>query len=172
MDKFARNLDWNLLYTFLVIVQEERIAPAAERLCVTQPAVSLALKRLEESVGVRLIDRGSGKLKMTPAGEALYPEACRLYAAISRLPIAFKQAPQSISGKITISILSQVVSTDFDIALANFFNNHPNVELSISIGTWEDYPWGVWRCSSGYIKQKMVVARGFWFILWQITFSI
>jgi DNA-binding transcriptional LysR family regulator len=133
MDKFARNLDWNLLYTFLVIVQEERIASAAERLCVTQPAVSLALKRLEESVGVRLIDRGSGKLKMTSAGEALYPEACRLYAAISRLPIAFKQAPQSISGKITISILSQVVSTDFDIALANFFNNHPNVELSISI---------------------------------------
>jgi len=81
MDKFARNLDWNLLYTFMVIVQEKGIVAAAERLYLTQPAVSLALKRLEETVGVRLIDRGSGKLAMTSAGEALYPEACKLYAA-------------------------------------------------------------------------------------------
>jgi DNA-binding transcriptional LysR family regulator len=133
MDDFARNLDWNLLYTFMVIVQEEKIASAAKRLYVTQPAVSLALKRLEETVGVRLIDRGSGKLAMTPAGEALYPEACKLYAAISRLPITFKQAPQSVSGKITISAISQVVSTNFDNALAIFFKNHPKVELSISV---------------------------------------
>ena len=133
MDEFARNLDWNLLYTFMVIVQEERMASAAERLHVTQPAVSLALKRLEEAVGVRLIDRGSGKLFMTPAGEALYPEACKLYATISRLPITFKQAPQSVSGKITISTLSQVVSNNFDSALAIFFKNHPKVELSVSV---------------------------------------
>jgi len=133
MDNFARNLDWNLLYTFMVIVQEEGIVTAAERLYVTQPAVSLALKRLEETVGVRLIDRGSGKLSMTPAGEALYPEACRLYAAISRLPVTFKKAPQSVSGKISISTISQVISSDFDIALSNFFKNHPKVELSISV---------------------------------------
>jgi len=133
MDKFARNLDWNLLYTFMVIVQEERIAAAAERLLVTQPAVSLALKRLEETVGVRLIDRGAGKLAMTPAGEALYPEACKLYAAISRLPITFKQTPPAVTGKITISTLSRVVSSDFDTALTIFFKEHPKVELSISV---------------------------------------
>ncbi|MCD4720117.1 MAG: LysR family transcriptional regulator [Desulfobacula sp.] len=135
MDKFARNLDWNLLYTFMVIVQEEGIVTAAERLLVTQPAVSLALKRLEETVGIRLIDRGSGKLAMTPAGEALYPEACRLYAAISRLPVTFNKAPQSVSGKISISTLSQVISSDFDTTLSNFFKNHPKVELSISVKT-------------------------------------
>lgn len=133
MDQFARNLDWNLLYTFMVIVQEEGIVTAAQRLYVTQPAVSSALKRLEEAVGVRLIDRGSGKLTMTPAGEALYPEACRLYAAISRLPVTFKKVPQSVSGKISISTISQVISSDFDIALSNFFRNHPKVELSISV---------------------------------------
>lgn len=135
MDKFARNLDWNLLYTFMVIVQEEGIVTAADRLYVTQPAVSLALKRLEETVGFRLIDRGSGKLAMTPAGEALYPEACRLYAAISRLPITFKQAPQSVSGKIFISTISQIISNDFDTTLAKFFKIHPKAELSISVKT-------------------------------------
>jgi DNA-binding transcriptional LysR family regulator len=133
MDRFARNLDWNLLYTFMVIVQEEGIAAASERLLVTQPAVSLALKRLEEAAGVRLIDRGRGKITMTPAGEALYPEACNLYATISRLPLVFKHAPQSVSGKISISMISQVVSTGFDAALADFFKNHPKIELSISV---------------------------------------
>ena len=135
MDKFARNLDWNLLYTFMVIVQEEGMVTAAERLHVTQPAVSLALKRLEETTGVRLIDRGSGKMSMTPAGEALYPEACKLYAAISRLPITFEQAPKSVSGKISISTISQVVSKDFEKALSEFFKHYPKIELSISVKT-------------------------------------
>ncbi len=135
MDKFARNLDWNLLYTFMVIVQEEGIVTAADRLYVTQPAVSLALKRLEETVGVRLIERGSGKLVMTSAGEALYPEACKVYASISRLPIAFEQAPKSVSGKITISTISKVVSDDFDAVLSEFFKNYPKIELSILVMT-------------------------------------
>ena len=135
MDKFARNLDWNLLYTFMVIVQEEGMGPAAKRLLITQPAVSLALKRLEETVGVRLIDRGSGKLTMTPAGEALYPEACKLYAAISRLPVTFNQAPKSVSGKISISTVSEVVSKEFNFALSKFFIDHPKCELSIAVKT-------------------------------------
>jgi DNA-binding transcriptional LysR family regulator len=135
MDKFARNLDWNLLYTFMVIVQEEGIVTAADRLHVSQPAVSLALKRLEETAGVRLIDRGSGKLTMTPAGEALYPEACKLYASISRLPVKFERAPQSVSGKISISTISQVISKEYDSALAEFFKHHPKIELSISVKT-------------------------------------
>ena len=135
MDKFARNLDWNLLYTFMVIVQEEGMVPAAERLLVTQPAVSLALKRLEETTGVRLIERGLGKGVMAPAGEALYPEACKIYASISRLPVAFKQAPKSVSGKISIATISKVVSDDFDAVLSEFFRNYPKVELSISVVT-------------------------------------
>ncbi len=143
MDKFARNLDWNLLYTFMVIVQEEGMVPAAERLLVTQPAVSLALKRLEETTGVRLIERGSGKLVMTPAGEALYPEACKIYASISRLPVAFKQAPKSVSGKISISTISKVVSDDFDAVLFEFFRNYPKVELSISVVTASEIIRGV-----------------------------
>jgi len=72
---------------------------------------------------------------MTPAGEALYPEACKMYASISRLPIAFEQAPKSVSGKITISTISKVVSDDFDTALSDFFKNYPKVELSISVVT-------------------------------------
>ena len=52
-------LDWNLLRTFIVIVQEESVSRAAARLYLSQPAVSLSLKRLEERLGQRLIERDS-----------------------------------------------------------------------------------------------------------------
>ena len=50
-------LDWNLLRTFLVIVQERSISGAAAKLHLTQSAVSQALKRLEEQLDRRLIER-------------------------------------------------------------------------------------------------------------------
>ncbi len=108
MDKFARNLDWNLLYTFMIIIQEQRLTSAAERLFVSQPAVSLALKRLEETLGVKLLVRGS-RFETTLAGDAVYKEACKVYAAIARLPTALEQAPKSVSGRISIAAISQVV---------------------------------------------------------------
>ena len=68
-ERFSRELDWNLLRTFLVVVQEGGITSAATRLCLTQPAVSLALKRLEQHLGRQLIQRGGGRFRVTEAGE-------------------------------------------------------------------------------------------------------
>ncbi|MBW9336976.1 LysR family transcriptional regulator, partial [Herbaspirillum sp. RU 5E] len=48
-------LDWNLLRTYLVIVQERGISAAASKLHLTQSAVSQALRRLEQHLGKRLI---------------------------------------------------------------------------------------------------------------------
>ena len=58
-------LDWNLLRTFIVIVQEESVSRAAARLYLSQPAVSLSLKRLEERLGQRLIERDSHSFRVT-----------------------------------------------------------------------------------------------------------
>ena len=56
-DRLVRELDWNLLRTFIAIVQEGGITAAADRLLLKQPSVSNALKRLETSLGKRLIER-------------------------------------------------------------------------------------------------------------------
>ena len=62
-------LDWNLLRTFLVIMQERSVSRAAARLHVTQPAISQALKRLEETLGRSLIRRRGPHFEPTHAGE-------------------------------------------------------------------------------------------------------
>lgn len=136
-DKFVRNLDWNLLYTFMIIVQEKKLTNAADRLFVTQPAVSLALKRLEKTLDVQLLERGN-KFEMTLAGETVYKEVCKVFSSIARLPGALEEAPKYVSGLISIATISQVMSEDLDEELSAFFSDYPKAELSISTMTGPD----------------------------------
>ncbi|MGB5557478.1 MAG: LysR family transcriptional regulator, partial [Paracoccaceae bacterium] len=53
--RFPWNLDWNLLRTFMVVVDQGGITRAADFLGVKQPTISSALKRLEDTVGQRLL---------------------------------------------------------------------------------------------------------------------
>ena len=69
-----RTLDLNLLRVFDVVMAERNLTRAAERLSITQPAVSNALKRLRKSVGEDLLTRAPSGVKPTPRAEALWPE--------------------------------------------------------------------------------------------------
>src|SRR5258705_10770773 len=67
----GERLDWNLLRTFLVIVQERSISGAAAKLHVTQSAVSQALKRLEDQLQRRLIEPHNTALTVANRGDEL-----------------------------------------------------------------------------------------------------
>jgi DNA-binding transcriptional LysR family regulator len=69
-----RTLDLNLLRVFDVVMAERNLTRAAERLSLSQPAVSNALKRLKDSVGEDLLTRTSSGVRPTPRAEALWPE--------------------------------------------------------------------------------------------------
>ena len=69
-----RNLDLNLLKVFDALMAERNLTRAAERLAMTQPAVSHALKRLRESLGEELFVRQAFGMKPTSHAEELWPE--------------------------------------------------------------------------------------------------
>ena len=101
MDKFANQLDWNLLRTFMVIVQERSITLAAHRLSVTQPSVSAALRRLEERLDRRLIERGgAASFQPTAAGE-VYRHCADIYRLVTALPDALDAAHSAVQGIVT-----------------------------------------------------------------------
>jgi len=135
VDNFARNLDWNLLYSFMVVVQEKSMTKAANVLHRTQPAVSQAIKRLEDTAGVPLIERHKSGLVPTPAGMRLVEQVRSIYATISRMPIAFDQAPQAITGKIIIHSIDQIATPEFDAAISAFFQKYPGVDMEMEIST-------------------------------------
>src|SRR6266567_4083418 len=108
-ERFGRELDWNLLRTFMVVVQEGSITNAAMRLCLTQPAVSLALKRLEQRLKRRLIERGGGKFELTDTGKTIYREVRDIYGSITRFGALVSAAPEEeMSGHVRLLMVSRV----------------------------------------------------------------
>ncbi|MEX1267227.1 MAG: LysR family transcriptional regulator, partial [Woeseia sp.] len=99
-DDVVWRLDWNLLRTFMVIVQEGGITAAANKLKLKQPTVSNALRRLETSLGERLVDRGPRAFRVTRQGEALYHEAVDIFGSVNRLSISLRDITDDVQGMV------------------------------------------------------------------------
>jgi DNA-binding transcriptional LysR family regulator len=135
LERVPRELDWNLLRTFMVIVQEGSITRAADRLLLKQPTVSNALKRLETQLGRRLIERGGGEFRATEAGDLLYSECVDIYGNISRLSVVLREVQEEIRGHVTIATASHVVCPFYDETLAAVHQRHPGITYSVEVNT-------------------------------------
>ncbi len=133
--ELAWNLDWNLLRTFMVIVQEKNITAAANRLKLKQPTVSNALKRLEQCLGLDLIRRGPRSFEVTAQGKSLYQECTSIFGTVNRLSSALEEAGEEISGTVQLSMASHVVSPLLDETLEIFHRLHPLACISIDINS-------------------------------------
>lgn len=134
-DRLARELDWNLLRTFMVIAQEGGITSAANRLLLKQPTVSNALKRLEDRLGKRLIDRGPTHFRLTDAGEHLFRDVVEIYGSVSRLAVSVRDIDDRIRGKVTIGLASHVTFPPFDETIRDFSQRHPDVTYETTVAT-------------------------------------
>ncbi|MBL8579082.1 MAG: LysR family transcriptional regulator [Mesorhizobium sp.] len=126
-------LDWNLLRTFMVVVEQRGITRAADFLGLRQPTISSALKRLEDTVGSRLLERGPSHFAVTDAGQILYRECRSVFEAVSQIPGLVTAAESRISGHISIAVTSHVVSSHFDALLERFNLLYPDVTYSITV---------------------------------------
>jgi DNA-binding transcriptional LysR family regulator len=131
-DKLLRNLDWNLLYTFLVIVNEGGISAGARKLSLSQPSVSNALKRLEQHFDTRLILRKKGVFALTLQGMRLYEYASSASRVISNIADQFVEQHDTIQGEISIEVASHLQSPAFDKTLAKYHALYPNVIFNLN----------------------------------------
>ena len=132
IDRLANQLDWNLLRTFMVIVQERSITAAAVRLNVSQPSVSSALRRLEERLDLRLVERGGGQtFLVTRAGEAVYREALEIYGGVVRLNDIGADGGRALTGNVVVHRSSHLEMDGITSVLGEFTQLHPGVTLSI-----------------------------------------
>ncbi|MDF1790443.1 MAG: LysR family transcriptional regulator [Thalassobaculaceae bacterium] len=137
-DRIARELDWNLLRTFVVLAESRSVTEAAQRLSLKQPSVSTALKKLEDRLGRRLIDRSPGRYALTDAGELLYQAALEINGSVLRLSTLMREVTDEIRGHVTISVASHVVCPLFDRVLAEFHRAYPEVTLSMDVQSSAD----------------------------------
>ena len=126
-------LDWNLLRTYTVIVRCGSISRASEELCLTQPAISNALRRLEEQIGYRLIRRGGSAYEVTAEGRILYAESMEILAQIDRMTERLSDTHKEISGTVNLMLASHVVCPFYDKILKEFHLSYPSIKFKTEV---------------------------------------
>ncbi len=137
MATFSRNLDWNLLKTFYEIIQSGGVSRASRSLCRKQPAVSLALKRLEAQLDVRLCGRGPKGFCLTDEGVLIGEICATISELVQRMPRKLANLSEEVAGRVSIQVVSGLVCDTLDRSISRFHENHPNAEIIIDISTWE-----------------------------------
>jgi len=127
----ARTLDWNLLRTFLVIAEAQSISGAAAALNRTQPAVSTALKRLEDTMRTRLVVRSSTHFSLSETGVLLHRECREIFNTIGHIPGLIGDDRSALVGTLTVCMASHIVSDIIDDTLSEFHRRYPQVTLDI-----------------------------------------
>lgn len=135
--RFAQSLDWNLLRMFHDIEQSGGLSKAARRINKGQPAVSMALHRLEKHLNASLCKRGPSGFGLTETGKIVADVSQEIFEAISRIPNNLNQASLELRGRVRLQMITNLVSERLNRPLGNFHRDHPNVELFISIATWD-----------------------------------
>jgi len=103
----ARNLDLTALRSFVAVSDAGGVTRAAGFLNLTQSAVSMQLKRLEESLGIALMDRSARSIALTPMGEQLLSYARRMLELNDE--IYGKLTSQEYAGEITLGVPHDVI---------------------------------------------------------------
>lgn len=135
--RFARALDWNLLKTFHEIVQAGGISEAARRTSRKQPALSMALQRLEEHMETTLCRRGPGGFSLTHEGEALASLCEAVYGSVQGIPGELAHMSSELRGRVRIQLISNLVDRSIDRAIESFHLAHGQVEVFVSVATWD-----------------------------------
>jgi len=125
----VRHLDLTLLHTFKTIAECRSLALAAQRLHKTQAAISIQLKKLEDMLGKRLIDRGHQLAELTPHGELLLQYARRMLALSNEAVDLFVK--EEVSGTVRFGIPDDYASAFLLPVLRSFTQLFPRVRLKI-----------------------------------------
>lgn len=93
---------------FIALAREKHFGRAAEKCHVSQPTLSVAIKKLEDELGVILFERGQGDISLTPAGDPLLQQAERVLAEAARLKELAETAGDPLAGPLRLGAIHTI----------------------------------------------------------------
>ncbi|CAE6928783.1 MULTISPECIES: LysR family transcriptional regulator [Pseudomonas] len=124
-------MDLAALNAFIAIAESGSFSEAAERLHLTQPAVSKRIASLEQQLKVRLFDRLGREVSLTEAGRALLPRAYQILNVLEDTRRALTNLSGEISGRLTLATSHHIGLHRLPPLLRAFTRSHPKVALDI-----------------------------------------
>ena len=122
-------LDSDLMRAFLAVAETGSVTGAADKVGRTQSALSMQIRRLEDSLGQPLFTRLPRGVALTPRGEQLLPYARRVTFLLDEAATALREKP--LDGPVRIGIPDEYAETVLPRALAAFSERHPAVQVTV-----------------------------------------
>src|ERR671914_1231300 len=126
-------MDTRQLAAFCAVVEKRSFSQAAERLGVTQPAVSLQIRALEKRLGQMLLDRSGPRVEPTEAGWRLYRGAQRLLLLEEQLIEDVADGSGELRGELAIGASTGPGAHLVPLLLCEFQLDHPELGIALSI---------------------------------------
>ena len=124
-------MDSRALTYFLAVAESGSFTAAAEQLHVAQPAVSMAIRRLEEELELSLFHRNERRISLTDEGLVLLPHARQIVQALADAELEMRELHEMARGEVRIGIPSMLGSYYFPPILMAFRHRYPQLRLSV-----------------------------------------
>jgi len=119
----------------VVLAETNSFTKAAEAAFVVQSALSQQVRRFEDELGVRLFERTTRSVSLTPTGEALLPLIRQVVAGVDQIAIDAQALSGTVAGRLTVGMM-EVPSESLDVAtlMATFHSHYPDVSVTLRSG--------------------------------------
>ncbi|MEM7507317.1 MAG: LysR family transcriptional regulator [Pseudomonadota bacterium] len=124
-----RNLDMTAMRSFVTVAETGGVTRAAHQLNLTQSAVSMQLKRLEESLGLPLLDRAGRGVALTAHGEQLLSYGRRMLSLNDE--VLTRMTDDRYEGEIRLGVPSDIVYPQIPMVLKRFDREFPRVKVHL-----------------------------------------
>lgn len=122
---------------FIVVARKRHFTQAAEELFIAQPALSQQIQALELELGVKLFERTSRQVRLTPAGEALLIRAKRILGEVEQAEAEMQSFAGLTRGRISLGLLQSLGAFRLPALLARFHAHYPGIEMILQEGVTE-----------------------------------
>ena len=128
------NLDLRQLQALIAVAEEGTFSAAANRVFLSQPALSLQIKHLEESLELKLFHRTTRKVELTIAGQELLVTARRVIAELDHGITQLRDYSECRRGRVAVAVLPSLASTLLAEAVPLFRRAFPGIRVAIRDG--------------------------------------
>jgi hypothetical protein len=124
-------MELRLLHYFVTLAEELHFSRAAQRLSISQPPLSVAIKQLEQELQAQLFERSSKGVRLTAAGEHLLGKARQLLALSQQAAQETRDVAQGTRGHLRLGFVGSSLYRGLPQALEQFQHSHPQVRVDM-----------------------------------------
>jgi DNA-binding transcriptional LysR family regulator len=138
MDNDAMQINLNQLRAFYFAAREKSVTKAAEILYVTQPAVTMQIKALEEALGLKLFKKYGKLLELTEVGTVLFDYGKKVFDTVEQMEYALKGYMELAQGSLTIGTTRSFARHLMPGLISRFQEEFPGVKISLKEGSSQE----------------------------------